>query len=74
MSALTSNHYGTRAATHREYRLLFGLTFPLFVGGVLLRRLGLMPDRVPAGPLSSISFMATVRRRVGAVLPFAFMG
>jgi hypothetical protein len=69
MSALASNALG-RSAAHRDYRLLLGATFPLFVAGVALRRLGLLP----ADPVCSVSFLAAVRARAGAVIPFAFMG
>ena len=70
MSALTSNTYGTRSAAHRDYRLLLGATYPLFMAGVALRRLGLLP----ADPLRPASFIAAVRNRAAAVIPFAFMG
>ena len=43
MSAITSNSAASRAAAHREYRVLLGLTYPAFVAGVALRRLGLLP-------------------------------
>ena len=74
MSALTSNHYRARSAAHREYRLLLGLTTPLFVVGVLLRRLGVTPERTLAGQTRHASFLAAVRTRAAAVIPFAFMG
>lgn len=70
MSAITSNSAASRAAAHREYRVLLGLTYPVFVAGVALRRLGVLPTE-PARPAS---FIAAVRRRAGAVIPFAFMG
>ena len=69
MSAITSNAHG-RAAAHRDYRLLLGATYPIFVAGVALRRLGLLP----ADPLRPASFLAAVRARASAVIPFAFMG
>lgn len=70
MSALTSASSRARSATHRDYRLLLGLTYPLFVAGVALRRVGLLrPDPVPPA-----SFIAAVRSRAAAVIPFAFMG
>jgi hypothetical protein len=68
MSAITSNSH--RAAAHRDYRVLLGLTTPLFVAGVAFRRLGLLP----ADPLRPASFAAAVRNRAAAVIPFAFMG
>lgn len=70
MSAITSKGYGPRSAPHREYRLLLVLTTPLFVAGVAMRRLGLLP----AGPDRPASFIAAVRTRAAAVIPFAFMG
>ena len=50
--------------------MLLGLTTPLFVAGVALRRLGLLP----ADPVRPASFIAAVRTRASAVIPFAFMG
>lgn len=76
MSAITSSTQATRSANsarssaHRDYRVLLGLTTPLFVAGVALRRIGLLPaDSVPPA-----SFIAAVRARAAAVIPFAFMG
>ena len=69
MSALTSNIQG-RSAAHRDYRLLLGATYPIFVAGVALRSLGLLR----ADPLRPASFLAAVRARATAVIPFAFMG
>ncbi len=69
MSALTSNSAG-RSAAHRDYLLLLGVTYPLFVAGVALRRLGLLP----AETVRPASFLAAVRARAAAVIPFAFMG
>ena len=70
MSAITSPILASRAAAQREYRVLLGLTTPLFVAGVALRRLGLLP----AEPARPASFIAAVRSRAAAVIPFAFMG
>ena len=50
MSAITSNSAASRAAAHREYRVLLGLTYPAFVAGVALRRLGLLPAEPPSSP------------------------
>lgn len=70
MSAITSTSYASRSSAHRDYRVLLGLTTPLFVAGVALRRLGLLP----ADPVRPASFIAAVRTRAAAVIPFAFMG
>ena len=82
MSALTSNGYGARltgdarsagqarSAARRDYRLLLGATYPLFVAGVALRRLVFLP----ADAVRPASFIAAVRSRAAAVIPFAFMG
>ncbi len=69
MSAVTSNVPG-RLAAHRDYRLMLGAAYPLFVAGVALRSLGLLR----ADPLRPVSFLAAVRARASAVIPFAFMG
>ena len=70
MSAITSSTIGSRSSAHRDYRVLVGMTTPLFVAGVALRRLGLLP----ADPVRPASFIAAVRTRAAAVIPFAFMG
>ena len=70
MSAITSSSHGSRSAVRREYRVLLGLTYPAFVAGVAMRRLGLLP----ADPVRPSSFVAAVRSRAAAVIPFAFMG
>ena len=70
MSAITSNAGRARSTAERDYRVLLGVTYPLFVAGVALRRLGLLP----ADPLRPASFVAAVRTRAAAVIPFAFMG
>ncbi|RYC31184.1 hypothetical protein D3273_14930 [Lichenibacterium minor] len=70
MSAITSNIAASRSSAHRDYRVLLGLTYPLFVAGVALRRVGLLP----ADPVRPASFIAAVRTRAAAVIPFAFMG
>ncbi len=74
MSVLTFDHRGSRAAgtsrsaARRDYLLLLGATYPLFVAGVALRRL------VPGAGRRPSSFIAAVRSRAAAVIPFAFMG
>ena len=50
----TPSSAASRAAAHREYRVLLGLTYPVFVAGVALRRLGLLPAE-PARPASFIA-------------------
>lgn len=70
MSAITSTSFSSRSAARRDYRVLLGLTYPAFVAGVALRRLGLLP----ADPVRPSSFVAAVRSRAAAVIPFAFMG
>ena len=101
MSAITSSSHGSRSAAHRDYRVLVGLTTPLFVAGVALRRLSriawVVPRNpaslplqieqgsvglpmepclglLPAEPVRPASFIAAVRTRAAAVIPFAFMG
>ena len=61
MSAITSNSVRPRSAAHRDYRLLLGVTYPLFVGAVALRRIGLLP----ADPVRPASFIAAARRELG---------
>ena len=70
MSAITSDSSRARSTVHRDYRVLLGLTTPLFVAGVAMRRIGLLP----ADPVRPASFIAAVRTRAAAVIPFAFMG
>ncbi|MBE7219827.1 MAG: hypothetical protein INR64_15260 [Caulobacteraceae bacterium] len=62
MSAITARR---RPDSHWEYRLLFAFTFPLFLGGAMLRRM-----RGPQGA----SLFRDARGRAAAVLPFAFRG
>ena len=70
MSAVTSAAHRPRSSAHRDYRVLLRLTYPMFVAGVALRRVGLLP----AEPARAATFIDAVRRRAGAVIPFAFMG
>lgn len=63
MSALTARH--PRVDAQWEYRLLFALTFPLFLGGAVLRR---------ARGLQRASLLRDACLRAAAVLPIAFCG
>ena len=60
---------------HRDYRLLFILTLPLFLSAAIVARV--LPARWrpwPPSDQSTRSILADARAAAGAYLPYAMMG
>ena len=74
MSLVNRHPISLFQSERQEYRLIYALSFPLFVGVAILSRL--MPERLRPIPFASGSFFAVLRDARAAahsILPYAFM-
>lgn len=73
--SLTNRHTGSLfRAERQEYRLIYALSFPLFLAVSLISRL--LPPRLrplPFEPGSYFAVLSDARATAHSVLPYAFM-
>lgn len=68
-NAAVDNHHARERAERRQYRILYALAFPLFLGAALVARV--TGQRSPGAPRS---IPAHAKALAGAIIPMVFMG